>query len=137
MRTWTPRSRSTSAVAGKDEGGFAEVGLAGDGLHLVGGEAARIGEDGESVAFERVFGEDITWAKSYAQWAVGGAVSKVAVEDDLTWRLLRRMFSIDRNGANCFMLARLAAVQKISHDDDAEHDHPPCCCCCMPAWVGG
>jgi hypothetical protein len=32
------------------------------------------------------------------------------------------MFYVDRNGANCFMLARLAAVQKISHDDDANHD---------------
>jgi hypothetical protein len=32
------------------------------------------------------------------------------------------MVWIDRNGANCFMLAQLAAVQKISHDDDAQYD---------------
>jgi hypothetical protein len=32
------------------------------------------------------------------------------------------MVFIDRNGANCFMLAQLAAVKKISHDDDAQHE---------------
>ena len=56
--------------AGKNEGGLAEVGLAGEGLHLVGGEAAGIGEDGEGVAFERVFGEDIDLGEVVG--AVGG-----------------------------------------------------------------
>jgi hypothetical protein len=32
------------------------------------------------------------------------------------------MVFIDRNGANCFMLAQLAAVKKISYDDDAQHE---------------
>jgi hypothetical protein len=32
------------------------------------------------------------------------------------------MFSVDRNGANCFKPARLAAAKKISHDDDAEDE---------------
>lgn len=45
--------------AGQDEGGLAEVGLAGDGLHLGGGEAAGVGDDGEGVAFEGAFGEDV------------------------------------------------------------------------------
>ena len=45
--------------ARKDEGGLAEISFAGEGLHLVCGEAAGISEDGESVAFERIFGEDI------------------------------------------------------------------------------
>ena len=45
--------------AREDEGGLAEVGLAGDGLHLGGGEAASIGEDGEGVAFEGLLGEDV------------------------------------------------------------------------------
>ena len=57
--------------ARKDEGGFAEVGLAGDGLHLFGGEAAGVAEDGEGVAFKRSFGEDIDLGKVVG--AVGGA----------------------------------------------------------------
>jgi hypothetical protein len=32
------------------------------------------------------------------------------------------MFSVDRNGANCFKPAWLAAAKKISHDDDAERE---------------
>jgi len=32
------------------------------------------------------------------------------------------MFQVDRNGANCFKPAWLAAAQKISHDDDAEFE---------------
>jgi hypothetical protein len=32
------------------------------------------------------------------------------------------MFQIDRNGANCFKPATLAAATKISHDDDAEYE---------------
>jgi hypothetical protein len=48
-----------SAERGEDEGGLAEVGLAGEGLHLGGGEAARVGEDGEGVAFEGTLGEDV------------------------------------------------------------------------------
>jgi len=45
--------------AGKNEGGFGEVGLAGEGLHLVCGKAACISEDGELIAFERALGEDV------------------------------------------------------------------------------
>ena len=45
--------------AREDEGGLVEVGLAREGLHLVGGEAAGIGEDSEGVAFKGIFGEDI------------------------------------------------------------------------------
>jgi hypothetical protein len=45
--------------AGENEGRLAEIGLAGERLHLTGGEAAGIGEDGEGVAFKRCFGEDI------------------------------------------------------------------------------
>jgi len=45
--------------AGEDEGGFGEVGFAGDLLHVIGGEAARVGEDGEGVAFEGALGEDV------------------------------------------------------------------------------
>lgn len=46
-------------VAGEDEGGFGEVGFAGDGLHLLGGEIGGVVKDGEGVAFERAFGEDV------------------------------------------------------------------------------
>jgi len=35
------------------------------------------------------------------------------------------MVPVDRNGANCSKPARLAAAQKISHDDDAEHEPHP------------
>ena len=49
----------SGVVRGEDEGGFSEVGLACKGLHLVGGERARVGEDGEHVAFEWMFREDI------------------------------------------------------------------------------
>ena len=45
--------------AREDEGGLAEVGLAGEGLHLFGREAAGVGEDGEGVAFEGALGEDV------------------------------------------------------------------------------
>jgi len=45
--------------AGEDEGGFGEVGLAGDALHVFGGEASGVGKDCEGVAFEGSFGEDI------------------------------------------------------------------------------
>src|SRR5271170_1345615 len=45
--------------AREDEGGFTEVGLARQGLHLVGGEAASVGEDSECVAFKRALGEDV------------------------------------------------------------------------------
>ena len=41
---------------------------------------------------------------------------------DLTPGLLRRMFSVDRNGANCSKPAKLAAAKKISHDDDAKYE---------------
>src|ERR1700677_348986 len=43
----------------KNEGGFAEVGLASEGLHLRGGEAARIWKNGERIAFEGTLGEDV------------------------------------------------------------------------------
>ena len=46
-------------LAREDEGGLAEVGLAGEGLHLLGGEAAGVGEDGERVAGESALGEDV------------------------------------------------------------------------------
>jgi hypothetical protein len=42
-----------------DEGGFGEVGLAGKRLHLFRGEIAAIVEDGERVALEGAFGEDV------------------------------------------------------------------------------
>src|SRR5260370_29940101 len=45
--------------AREDEGRLAEVGFAGEGLHLGGREAAGIGEDSESIAFKGVLGEDI------------------------------------------------------------------------------
>jgi hypothetical protein len=56
--------------AWEDEGRLAEIGLAGEGLHLGGGEAACIAEDRESVAFERIFGEDIDLREVVG--AVGG-----------------------------------------------------------------
>src|SRR5579862_9460858 len=57
--------------AREDEGGFAEIRLAREGLHLVSGETACIAEDGESIAFERVLGEDINLCE------VVGAVSRL------------------------------------------------------------
>jgi hypothetical protein len=42
-----------------DEGGFGEVEFAGDGLHLLGCEGGGIHDDGERIAFERSFGEDV------------------------------------------------------------------------------
>ena len=45
--------------AWQDEGGFGEVGLAGERLHLGAREAVRVGKDGEHVAFEGAFREDI------------------------------------------------------------------------------
>ncbi len=48
--------------AREDEGGFAEICLSGEGLHFIGGETASVGEDGEGVAFEGVFGEDVDLA---------------------------------------------------------------------------
>ena len=45
--------------ARKDEGRLAEIGFAGEGLHLVSGEAAGIGEDSQGIAFQWIFGEDV------------------------------------------------------------------------------
>ena len=49
--------------AGQDEGGLAQIGLARQRLHLLGGEAARIGKDGQRIAFEWALGEDIHLGK--------------------------------------------------------------------------
>jgi hypothetical protein len=46
-------------LAGGDEGGLAEVSLAGEGLHLFGREAAGVGEDGEWISGESALGEDV------------------------------------------------------------------------------
>ena len=59
--------------AGQDEGGLAEVGLARDGLHLLGGEAARVGEDGERIAGEGLLGEDVHDGVVVGWWASSGA----------------------------------------------------------------
>jgi hypothetical protein len=45
--------------ARKDEGRLVEIGLAGEGLHLGGGEASGIGEDSKGVAFKGILGENI------------------------------------------------------------------------------
>src|SRR5215813_13873562 len=45
--------------ARKDEGRLAEVCFAGESQHLVRGNAARIGENGEGVALQWILGEDI------------------------------------------------------------------------------
>src|SRR5437879_13749643 len=46
-------ARVASAFRRQDEGGFGEVHLASEALHLLGGEGARVGEDRELVALER------------------------------------------------------------------------------------
>jgi len=43
----------------EDEGGFGVVEFFGEGLHLRGGEAARVGDHGEGVAAEARGGEDV------------------------------------------------------------------------------
>ncbi len=61
--------------AREDEGGFGEVGLAGERLHFVVGEAARVGKDGERVAFKRLLGEDVDH----------GIRERARALDKLTW----------------------------------------------------
>ena len=46
-------------IARDDEGGLGEIGFASEGLHVLGGEAAAVMEDGEWVAGERLLGEDV------------------------------------------------------------------------------
>jgi len=46
-------------VAREEEDGFGQVSLAGDLLHVPGRKAARVGKDGEGIAFEGALGEDI------------------------------------------------------------------------------
>ena len=59
--------------AREDEGGLGEVGLAGEGLHLGGGEASGIGEDGEHVASEWSFSEDVDLGVVEGAWGEGRA----------------------------------------------------------------
>ena len=48
-----------AALGGIDEGGFGEVHLLGDDLHLLRREVARLGEDSQLVTFEEAVGEDV------------------------------------------------------------------------------
>ena len=46
-------------IARQDEGGLAEIGLARQPLHLVVGQAARVGEDRKLIALQRSRGENV------------------------------------------------------------------------------
>ena len=74
----------------KDESGLAEIRLTGERLHLFRRQAARVGEDCESVAFQRLLGEDVD--DGVVETASCGSGWTLLDSRDLTLRFLRRMF---------------------------------------------